>query len=133
MHQRIADSVQRLLRERIRSIEELDALILVHSEQERAFSDEEVARSLGIALEVAHTVLGGLVSSGLCRRTGLNAERTIFSPEKAWLRSSTKQLAQIHADAHCDSRPDLTIRHRPLAGQRPAGIRERIPNHQGRE
>jgi hypothetical protein len=64
----LPEPVQALLRERIRSVEQLEALLLLHAEPARSRTEQEVAEALRINPQLVSSALTGLLHNGLIHR-----------------------------------------------------------------
>lgn len=61
----LPDAAKKLLRERIDNFEQLATLISLSREPERLWTDTDVARSIGVATDVAASSLEHLASNGI--------------------------------------------------------------------
>jgi hypothetical protein len=94
----LPQEVQQLLLERVHSIEELEALLLLQSEPSRAWSDHEVAEALQVPERVVRSALLRLIKNGLCRSGGKTSGPTIFEPRTLRLEAAVRKLAEIYAE-----------------------------------
>ncbi len=88
--------VQELIRERIHSIEELEALMLLRAEPLRHWSDSAVAEALKISPALTRSALQLLVQKGLCSALSSDNSSTKFDPETPALEARVEQLAEAY-------------------------------------
>jgi hypothetical protein len=62
----LPEAVQRLILERLHSVEELEALLLVHSDAARAWTVKDVSTALRINVTMANSALASLAARQLC-------------------------------------------------------------------
>ncbi len=92
----LSDAVQELVRERIHSIEELEALILLRSEPSRHWSDRAVSDALKISPALTRSALYALVQKGLCSSLSAQEGPTKFAPQTLALERKVAELAAAY-------------------------------------
>jgi hypothetical protein len=92
----IPEVVRSFIARRIESAELLETLLLVHSEPEREWSPEEVARSIYTVPASATRRLEQLVAMGLARSNGAPNPRYQFAPENEEARAEVEALAEAY-------------------------------------
>ena len=91
-------SVQELIRDRIHSSEELEALLLVRTEPSRWWTDEDVAVALRTSRELARSGLSGLTRNALCVESVPGRGPTRYEPSQPALASAVEQLAELYVE-----------------------------------
>jgi hypothetical protein len=92
----IPDEVRRFIAERIDSAELLEALLLIHSDQQREWSPEDVAGSIYTVPASATRRLEQLVEQGLAASNGTGNPRYRWSPADAALARQVDALAAAY-------------------------------------
>src|SRR5687767_13068144 len=92
----IPEPVQALLRERIRSIEDLEALLLLHADPTRSWTEQEIVTTLRINPQLASAALSGLLSNDLIHKGPDGRLRFGKNPSEAL--PVVDQLARVYQD-----------------------------------
>jgi hypothetical protein len=90
----IPENVKRLIAERIESIPELEAVLLLKDHPERDWDADEAGGRLYVSRTVAAHLLAALAGRGFLRRTG---ESYRYFPSTDSLRADVDDLAQCYA------------------------------------
>jgi hypothetical protein len=96
--------VHQFLRDHIRSVAQLEVLLLLHTDDQKAWTIEESAKQLYIASSMTGPLLESLRDSGLVVVDDGNSKRYRFSPKTAELRQVVGDLARMYHE-----RPVSTI------------------------
>jgi hypothetical protein len=91
--ERVPDHIRRFVLQRLATVAELEALLLVRSAPERAWCARDVADRLYIGEPHAHAVLEALRSHELAARRG---EGVVYQPASAALRHEVEALAVLY-------------------------------------
>jgi hypothetical protein len=75
----LPEAIQELLKERVRTIDELEAMLLLRADPESLWDDERLAAALQVSPALAHAVLDELERAGICVREAPNAHRMRFT------------------------------------------------------
>jgi hypothetical protein len=89
-------SVETLLRERIRSVEDLEILLLLHRERERALPRADIASILRINVQLAMAALNNLVNAGLVVEPSGAAFQ--YAPARSELDAAVGELAAFYPE-----------------------------------
>jgi hypothetical protein len=93
-NEHIPAAVRRLIAERIDSVPELEAILLLREHTDHAWTADEAGRRLYVSTTVASHVLGVLCDRGFCVRNG---EGFIYQPESPALGGEVDQLADAYS------------------------------------
>lgn len=91
--QNFSEGLKQLIREKIQTVLRLEALILLHRHQPRAFTVAEVADELGFEKETTAQELAALEASGLVAQTKSDKRKYRYAPLNASTRSMIEHLA----------------------------------------
>jgi hypothetical protein len=93
MEEAIQADVLELLRERVGSLEQLEALLLLHRESARAWSLQEIAEGLSLPTGMLEGELDALVAAGLAARAN---GRWSYAPRDVTSGESVARLAALY-------------------------------------
>ncbi|HWB81420.1 MAG TPA: hypothetical protein VG755_40940 [Nannocystaceae bacterium] len=93
MEEPIPTDVLELLRERVGSLEQLEALLLLHREATRAWSLDEVAERLSLPVDMLEAELAALVAAGLL---AVEQRRWTYAPHDARSAEIVARLAVLY-------------------------------------
>jgi hypothetical protein len=88
--------VKELIQRSIRSIDQLDTIILLRTPPLRSWSDAEVGRALHIPADFARLALEELVSNGLCRCAEEESGSQTFQAAALGDESGMRELCQVN-------------------------------------
>jgi hypothetical protein len=91
-------NVQQLLRERIRSIEQLEILLLLRETEDRPWTTAEVYQKVRSSERSVGQALDELFRKGLLKTTSPASASFQFSPESVELKETVDQLAHLYAE-----------------------------------
>lgn len=95
--QYISKDLKKFVRDQIRSVFELEALLLLHSANTRSFTAAEIANELGFDPEVAQHHLAILVANGLLAQFDTNEINYRYEPVDQDVATMVDQLAVGYA------------------------------------
>lgn len=90
--QKISAGLKKFIKEQIQTAPKLEVLLLLHCQQSRSFTVEEVADELGFDIDTAHEQLTALQTRGLIESTADNATYH-YHPADSTLASTVDRLA----------------------------------------
>jgi DNA-binding IclR family transcriptional regulator len=94
----IPAKVHNLISEHIRSIAQLELLLMLRREPERKWSVEEVAKALYTAVSMTEPLLETLRSSGFVAATGETPERYQYAPRSAEMGQAVADLDGLYQE-----------------------------------
>jgi hypothetical protein len=94
----IPEAVKALIAEHIRSVMELESLLLFHANPRQDWSVADVAREMRVDPAWVAPKLGDMARRGLLAESGPNAPRYRYAPRTAALDETVAMLARIYAD-----------------------------------
>jgi hypothetical protein len=94
----IPTSVQKLLHERIQSIEALEAILLMRSDPGRAWTNDELAAVLGINPTIARSAAQELLEKDLCVHDAPGPRRFRYSCPDQDTAEALDELARIYLE-----------------------------------
>lgn len=95
--QYISKDLKKFVRDQIRSVFELEALLLLHGANRRSFTAAEIANELGFDPEVAQHHLAILVANGLLAQFDTNEINYRYEPVDQDVATMVDQLAVGYA------------------------------------
>jgi hypothetical protein len=104
MQDAIPTHIRHFLRDHIRSVVQLELLLMMHKEPERAWKIDEAGEQLYIPGSFAGPLLESLRAAGLVAVTDENGPRYRFAPQAAHLGPLVDELAAVYQE-----RPVSTI------------------------
>ena len=94
----LPNDVQQLFRDRIRSIEQLEIVLLLRADQEHPWTAAKVYQEIRSSERSVHEALQILSQKGLLRSNAPVAPTFSYSPESADLRATLDRLAHLYAE-----------------------------------
>lgn len=94
----LTQEVKRFINEHINSVFQVEVLLLLHSQKEKAWSAEAVDRELGIGLEEAQIQLDDLCSRGLFATEEGHPSTCRYSPASDQLDQAVSALAKAYSE-----------------------------------
>lgn len=92
----IPPQVQQLLADHIRSIAQLELLLLLRAERERAWTVDDAARGLYTATTMTEPLLESLTMAGLVAANEGSPKRFQYWPKTPELDQTVQELAQLY-------------------------------------
>lgn len=89
----MSPAARALIRRHVRSVGELDLLVLLHAERERSWSAEEICAELGCPPGWAATQLSAMERAGLVQRDG---DRWRFAVATTALEQVTEEISEAY-------------------------------------
>jgi hypothetical protein len=93
----IPESVRRLIADHVKSVEQLEVLLLLRAHPDRDWSGEEVSRTLQSQPESAAARLADLAARGFCAPSAESEARYRYAPATAALARAVDELADCYA------------------------------------
>lgn len=93
----IPEAVRRLIADHVKSVEQLEVLLLLRANPDRDWNGDEVSRTLQSQPESAAARLADLAARGFCARRGEGENRYRYAPATAALARTVDELADSYA------------------------------------
>jgi DNA-binding IclR family transcriptional regulator len=96
----LSKNVQALLRERLRSFEALEVLLLFHAQPSRFWTATSISAEIRLDAELTREALSGLAASGFIRRDSAAEAEYQYHPQTGELASAVHELAEAYREQH---------------------------------
>jgi hypothetical protein len=93
----ISEELKRFIRDKIQTVLRLEVLLLLHEQQSRSFTADEIAKQLSFESEATKDQLTALEAIGLANQSTTGESRYKYRPVNATLGSTVEQLAAAYS------------------------------------
>jgi DNA-binding IclR family transcriptional regulator len=93
----ISEELKTFIKDKIQTVLRLEVLLLLHDQQFRSFTADEIAKEMGFGTEATQRELTALEAIGLVAQSSVDESKYKYQPANETLGSTVKRLATAYS------------------------------------